>query len=342
MYRMFVPRDYPEEDFLPGDVLVPMIPYKDNESQENVAVITTLRFNSLTGLQTVFVASIDSEGRVDIARTRACLKSVLTPVEGPEVQKREAIRDVHGFFLQGITPTAVTINLPNLRMRQEREPYDERYKVVQTFGEILDKKEVDDRTLLTKLRALSTTSDEQGGNGAPTQGGAFQNTSRTDDAMLEHEGHLSQQGQMRERASCATAGDGDICLEDHADPPVMRRAVERDLCAVAVLRHFKKTKATFGTHVRTCPLCQAKAGRLFHAAICRASNCRRCNRVAEGVARHMGRCDDHSCPIYGPICAAGIAIPLFVPGSFESTVVFVSLVRSVLAQILRFNLMNGY
>ncbi|KAI8489602.1 hypothetical protein Bbelb_327690 [Branchiostoma belcheri] len=310
MYRMFVPRNYPEEDNIPGAVLVPMIPYEDRESHEKVTVISTLSFNSLDRLQTVFVAPLDSKGWVDITRTRACHKNALIPVDGPEVQKREAIRDIQGFFLQGISPTKL---------------------VVQQFGDILVNREIDDQVLLQELRDLLTTSGQRrGGTAVPTENTPLQNAVRTDDAILEHEGHLSQQGQQ---ASHAT-GDGNIHQEADGDEPVLPRAVEQDLSALGVLRHFNREKATFGNHVKLCPLCRSKAGRLFHASTCRVSNCQRCNSVALEVARHMGRCDDPSCPIFEMICFHGLGILLFVPGSSEPTVAFVSLVRLVLAQIL--------
>ncbi|XP_078670924.1 uncharacterized protein LOC144911039 isoform X2 [Branchiostoma floridae x Branchiostoma belcheri] len=237
MVKMFVPDNSVQEDSLPDDVLVPMQPYRDMDSGENVTVITTLPFNSMDGQLMVFVAPVDGDGWVDVTRSRACLKTLLAPaLDGPEVQTTRAVQDIRDFFLQGFSPTAAVP--PTTGEQQDREPRD-----------------------------------------------------------LQHE----------------------------------------DMVPVCVLLHFKKWRSKFGTHRKMCRLCKENAGPLFHATICRASFCQRCNSVACMIACHMGRCVNSSCPLSQYICANDICIPVFVHGRLEPTVLFVSLVRLVLARILRFD-----
>ncbi|XP_066278680.1 uncharacterized protein [Branchiostoma lanceolatum] len=283
MVKMFVPDTSLQEDSLPDDVLVPMQPYLDKESGEKVTVITTPLFNSAGGLQKVLVAPMDVDGWVDIPRTRACLKNLLTPLNDPEVKSRRAVLDIRSFFLQGFSPTAVVMAIPEVQQQRDSRPRDLQHE----------------------------------------------NTNHADDTTLEHEGHLSQRGQTQ--AASGTTGTNAVRMEDRADQTF------QGMIPARVIWHFKKTKSKFGTHRRMCPLCREHASRLFHATICRESVCQRCIGVAEMMAYHMGRCVDPSCPLSIHVCANDIGIPLFVPGRFEPTVVFMSFVRSVLARILRFD-----
>ncbi|XP_019622087.1 PREDICTED: uncharacterized protein LOC109468273 [Branchiostoma belcheri] len=119
MVKMFVPDNSVQEDSLPDDVLVPMQPYRDMDSGENVTVITTLPFNSMDGHLKVIVAPVDGDGRVDVTRSRACLKTLLAPaLDGPEVQTKRALQDIRNFFLQGFSPTAA-VSTRLSRPRQE-------------------------------------------------------------------------------------------------------------------------------------------------------------------------------------------------------------------------------
>ncbi|XP_078585666.1 uncharacterized protein LOC144867497 isoform X2 [Branchiostoma floridae x Branchiostoma japonicum] len=282
MVKMFVPDSSLQEDSFPDDTLVYMQPYKDTESGENVTVITTPLFNSMDGLQKVLVAPMDLDGRVDIPRTRACLKNRLTPLDGPEVQTWRAIPDIREFFLQGFSPTAVVTPSPEVRQQMNLQ-------------------------------------DVQ-----------HENTNRTDDPMLEQEGHMSQRRQTQD-----TSGTADNAAVRQEGPD--NQTFHQDMIPVYVLRHFRKTKSTFGTHQKMCRLCREYASPLFHTTICRGGSCRTCMGVTGMIACHMGRCVDPTCPLFMHICANDISISPFVPRRFEPTVLFVGFVRSVLARVLRFD-----